>query len=193
MNRLKLFEEFNDSMVELTNLLKKYEIPVELWGTGKSKTIGHLLDELQNKECYLEEKDSLLTRYIEFVGIKVYYTDENDQRWQLKEERQEFTDGRLRRRNIPSSVSEKMKSGEDPLIAAIRGIREELGIEIRGHQLSKYSDLHYDGGSVSYPGLDTKYKGHRFVCNLTKQQFNPNGYIEVQSDKKTFFVWIKLK
>jgi len=192
MKRIKLYEEFNDVLVELINLLKKYDVPIEHWGTGKSKTIEHLLAEIEEKECSLVENKKNIVRYIEFVGIKIYYTDENDQRWVLKEDRQEFNDGRIRRRSIPNSVSEKMKSGEDPLISAIRGIREELGVKIEAHQLSKYSDLHYDGGSVSYPGLDTKYKGHRFVCQFNKDQFDLSGYIEVQRDKKTFFVWKKI-
>lgn len=192
MRLIKLFEEFNQDISDLINLLKKYDVPVDLWGTGKSKTINHLLSELQNDECSLEEKEQSITRYIEFVGIKVYYTDKEDQRWILKEERQEFNDGRIRRRNIPNSVSEKMKFGEDPTLAAIRGIKEELGVDIKPHQLSKYSDLHYDGGSVSYPGLDTKYKGHKFICNLTEAQFEPSGYIEFQEDKKTFFSWKKI-
>lgn len=192
MNWIKLFEEFNTDLVELINLLKRYNIPCDIWGTGKSKTIQHLLDEIQGEECSVIEEDGSLTRYIEFVGIKIFYTDEEGNRWFLKEDRQEFNDGRTRRRNIPSSVSEKMKFGEDPLISAIRGIKEELGVKIEGHQLSKRRDLHYDGGSVSYPGLDTKYKGHRFLCEFKIEDFNSNGYIEVQRDKKTFFNWVKI-
>ena len=57
--------------------------------------------------------------------------------------------------------SEKMKFGEDPLIAAIRGIEEELGIIVDANQLIKFRNLNYDGGSLSYPGLITKYKGHQ--------------------------------
>ena len=192
MKWVKLFEEFSTNLSELINLLKKYDIPVDLWGTGKSKTVNHLLNEIRNNECSLVENENSITRYIEFVGIKIYYEDESGQRFILKEEKQEFNDGRIRRRNMPNSVSEKMKFGEDPLISSIRGIREELGVRVEGSQLNKYSDLNYDGGSVSYPGLDTKYKGHKFVCNFTKEQFNPNGYIEVQEDKKTFFVWKKI-
>lgn len=192
MKIIKLYEEFNDRINKLINLLKKYDVPVEYWGTGKSKTIEHLLKEIEEKECSVVEQDNNLTRYIEFVGIKIYYTDENDQRWFLKEEKQEFNDGRIRRRNIPSSVSEKMKFGEDSSLSAIRGIEEELGVKINQSQLSKHSDLRYDGGSVSYPGLDTKYKGHRFICNFNDNQFNPNGYIEVQRDKRTFFLWKKI-
>jgi hypothetical protein len=92
---------------------------------------------------------------------------------------------------MPSSVSEKMKFGEDPLISAIRGIEEELGVKVEGHQLRKHKDLNYDGGSMSYPGLETKYKGHQYMCYFDNSQFDPNGYVEIQKDKKTFFVWYK--
>jgi len=195
MKCIKLYEEFesqSQDLIDLVNKLKKYDIPVELWGTGKSKTVNHLLDELKGDECYLEESENKIVRYIEFVGVKIYYTDENGVRWALKEDRQEFNDGRVRRRNMPSSVSEKMKFGEDALIGAIRGIKEELGIEVRENQLTKRRDLRYDGGSLSYPGLDTKYKGHQYNCELEKEQFEENGYVEIQTDKKTFFKWNKI-
>lgn len=58
-------------------------------------------------------------------------------------------------------------------------------------QLIKQRDLNYRGGSLSYPGLTSKYKGHQFTCYLTEQQFNPEGYIEKQEDKSTFFTWVK--
>jgi hypothetical protein len=84
-----------------------------------------------------------------------------------------------------------MKFGEDPLVSAIRGIEEELGVKVEGHQLRKHKDLRYDGGSMSYPGLETKYKGHQYMCYFNDSQFDPNGYVEIQKDKKTFFVWYK--
>lgn len=192
MKWIKLYEEFDQELTDLINLLKNHDIPCDLWGTGKSKTINHLLDEIKNNECELTEMHGTLTRLIEFVGIKIFYTDKEGEKWFLKEDRQEFKDGRIRRRNMPNSVSEKMVSGEDPLIAAIRGIREELGVKVYGHQLRKRRDLHYDGGSLSYPGLDTKYKGHKFICEIDDTQFEPNGYVEVQPDKKTFFIWNKI-
>lgn len=192
MKWIKIYEYFEKESTDLINLLKQYDIPCDLWGTGKSKTINHLLDELRNEECELKVISGNLTRFIEFVGIKIYYTDKEGQRWFLKEDRQEFNDGRVRRRNMPSSVSEKMKSGEDPLISSIRGIREELGIKVYAHQIRKHRDLRYEGGSISYPGLETKYKGHRFICEIDDSQFEPTGYIEIQKDKKTFFVWNKV-
>jgi hypothetical protein len=191
MYRIKLFEEFDYDINNLKIKLNKFSIPIDNWGTGKSKTINHLFDELSNNECELLEIDGSLVRIIEFVGVKIYYNSK-DERWFLKEDRQEFNDGRIRRRTMPSSVSEKMKFGEDPLNAAIRGIKEELGIDIKSTQISKRRDLFYNGGSLSYPGLQTKYKGHQYICELEPHQFDENGYVEVQKDKKTFFNWEKI-
>lgn len=190
-----MFEDFKeksvDTIKDLYNLLKKYSVPVQSWGYGESKTIDSLLDEIENQESIISDEGGYLVRYVEFVGIRVLYKDSNENTWILIEDRQEFKDGRVRKRNMPSSVSEKMKFGEDSLVAAIRGIREELNIDIESHQLRKHRPLYYNGGSMSYPGLRTKYKGHQYTCYLTEDQFNPGGYLEDQSDKLTFFKWIK--
>ena len=195
MKHIKVFEDFDSSNInditELTNKLKEYKVPVDYWGTGNAKTVDHLLDELKNEECEIIDEGGYLVRYIEFVGIKMYYKDKNGDIYVLKEDRQVFKDGRTRRRDMVASVAEKMKFGEDPLKSAIRGVREELDIKLSSTQLKKMRDLNYDGGSQSYPGLKTKYKGHQFTCFLNDKQYKPNGYVEVQKDKSTFFVWHK--
>ena len=60
MKYIKLFEYFDTNQVttvdDLINLLKKHSVPVDSWGTGNSKTVGHLMNELKNKECSLEDK-----------------------------------------------------------------------------------------------------------------------------------------
>jgi hypothetical protein len=195
MKYIKIFEDFNPNLIntveELTNKLKEYSIPVEEWGTGEAKNVEHLLDEIRGEECNVEDRGGYLIRSIEFVGVRIYHKDKDNVTWVLKEDKQEFKDGRVRRRNMPSSVSEKMKFGEDSLISAIRGIKEELGINVEGHQLIKMRDLFYNRGSQSYPGLRTRYKGHQFTCFFNDDQFDENGYIEVQKDKSTFFKWFK--
>ena len=187
--KINLYEEFNyekASFDELRNNLVEHGIPVERWGTGQSKTLKHLYNEIESGECSLSDEGEYLTRYIEFVAIKVYYRKEEDLYF-LREDRQEFNDGRIRKRNMPSSVSEKMKFGEDPVVTANRGIEEELGFRVESSQLSKRKDIVYNGSSVSYPGLTAKYKGHQYNCYITDEQFSDSGYIEVQKDKKTFF------
>jgi len=196
MNYIKLFEDFNSyinkDVNELMNYLSKYSIPFSKWGTGKSKTIEDLHDELINKECSIIEDGDSITRIIEFVGIKVYYRDDKGDIYFLKEDRQEFNDGRTRRRNMPTSVAEKMKYGESPLIAGVRGIKEELNVDVSSSQLTKKKDIRYNGSSLSYPGLRSKYKGYEFTCFFDKTQFNEEGYIEVQRTKKTYFKWVKI-
>lgn len=195
MRLIKLFEDFNSyvqkDINELINYLRKYSIPISAWGTGKSKTVEELHDELVNKECSIIEDGDNIVRIIEFVAIKVYYRDDNGDVYFLKEDRQEFNDGRTRRRNMPTSVAEKMKSGESPLVAGVRGIKEELNVEIKSAQLTKQKDIRYNGGSMSYPGLRSKYKGYQFICFFDRSQFNIDGYIEVQRTKKTYFKWVK--
>lgn len=191
MKYLKLFESFNniDTIVNLTNKLREYNIPIDYWGTENAKTIEHLWDELKGGECSIKEENGYLVRSIEFVGIIITYIDGEGKKYLLKEDRQEFKDGRIRKRKMQSSVSEKMKFGEDPIESAIRGIEEELNIKISKNQLKKFKDLAYDSGSQSYPGLKTRYKGHQFTCILNDEQFDKNGYMEVQKDKSTFFKW----
>lgn len=196
MKHLKLFEYFNindiNSIEDLTKKLKEYNIPCDKWGTGYAKDIQSLYNELKGEECAIIDQQGYLVRYIEFVGIKIFYTDQQGNKYELKEDRQVFKDGRERRRTMQASVSEKMKFGEDPLISAIRGVKEELGITLKDGQLIKHRDLHYDGSSHSYPGLKSKYKGHVFNCTITKSQYRPEGYVERQEDKSTYFIWVKI-
>ena len=194
MRYIKIWEEFISKNIksekELSDKLTEFEVPIDTWGQGQAKTVKHLFDELQHEECHIEDRGGFLVRYLEFVGVRIFYK-KGEEVLYLKEDRQEFNDGRTRKREMPSSVSEKMKFGENPQLSAIRGIKEELGIYVKPEQLIKQRDLNYRGGSLSYPGLTSKYKGHQFTCYLTEQQFNPEGYIEKQEDKSTFFTWVK--
>jgi hypothetical protein len=196
MKLLKLFEDFNNNQFrntdDLKNYLHEFSVPFQYWGTGKSKTTEDLLKEIEDKDCILKEEDGLLIRYIEFVGVEIFYKDKQNNVYRLKEDRQVFKDGRVRKRSLPVSVAEKMQTGEDALISAIRGIKEELQIEVEKSQLVKSDDIDFKGGSLSYPGLRTKYTGHKFKCELKEHQFVPGGYVENQSTKSTYFVWQKL-
>lgn len=193
MRYIKIWEEFISKNIksekELSDKLIEFEVPIDSWGQGQAKTVRHLFNELQHEECHIEDGGGFLVRYLEFVGVRIFYK-KGDQILYLKEDRQEFNDGRTRRREMPSSVSEKMKFGENPQLAAVRGIKEELGIIVKPEQLVKQRDLNYRGDSLSYPGLTSKYKGHQFTCYLTEDQFNLQGYIEKQEDKSTFFTWV---
>jgi len=190
MKHLILFENYPQNPMDLKSLeeyLLRFGIPLEKWGKGYAKTSTHLFKEIESGECTLLEERGNLLREIEFVMCEMFYHDGKNL-FKLIEEKQVFNDGRTRIRDKESSVSEKMMIGEDPLESLIRGVEEELGIILDKSQIEE-DGVQKTEASQSFPGLITKYNGHNFTCFLNQDQYNPNGYIEVQKDKSTYFIW----
>ena len=106
----------------------------------------------------------------------------------LVEEKQVFTDGRKRTRDIGGSIAEKLLPNEEAEKAALRAVREELQVIGDLTIRPKRTDEEIKD-SPSYPGLQTKYVRHYFETELDGKQFKPEGYTETQPDKTTFFVW----
>lgn len=169
--------------------LAGFEIPVNLWGQGAAKTIGHLLQEVIDGETVLTQKGRELLRQVGFSAVNVTYRNGREV-YELVEDRQVFRDGRVRRRDTGSSVSEKIQLGEKPKDAAERALREELGITGRVN-ISDGSKSEEIKESPSYPGLRTQYLRFGFQAELSGNQFSPDGYVEEQQDKTTYFVWQK--
>lgn len=169
------------------NYLSSFRIPVDSWGQGAAKTVGHLMREIEAGETVLTTRGKELLRQVGFAAVWVTYRDGRDT-YELVEDRQEFRDGRVRRRDTGSSISEKIQPGENPKDAAKRALREELGIsgkvDLKGGK--KTEELKE---SPSYPGLRTQYLRHDFSAELKLDQYSPEGYVEEQDDKTTYFVW----
>ena len=187
MRFIKLFENFNyvKSIDELKLLLDQYNIDYSSWGKGSSKNVNSLFNEIKNKECSIEIIDGEPVRSVEVATLMITYKGQK-----LKEDYQKFTDGRVRRRNNPSSCSEKMLMGENQVDAALRCMKEELGIDAKASQLRNYrSEESKNRDSMSYPGLRMDAIGHKYDCELTDDQYDEEGYVEIQKDKSTFFIW----
>lgn len=176
-------------------LLDVYRIPYQTWGTGATKKFEDLEQEIAAGDAKLVEEKGELLRNIDVLAIDVFYTDASEQTWYLRETKQEFIDGRVRQRNLSSSLGEKIKQGEDLNMAAARGIQEELGQPITEEQLQFQKTQQEVKESESFPGLQTLYNRHCYECFLRDGQVeldeagNPQGFVEEQSDKKTFFEW----
>lgn len=193
---IKRFENFDWSKFskydELKKRLKKFNIPLNKWGKGDNKTIGHLLSELKEGETHLEEKDGNLIRNVNFVGAKIIYIDENNDKWKLVEEKQVFKDGRKRiRGKMPYGMAEKFKMGEDPKNVIIRGMKEELDIDLSKEQFVFYNKINFRLDS-DYPGIESYHKGYEFLVVLNKDQYKEEGYKEFQEDKTVYFKWVKI-
>jgi len=192
MKHLSLYENHKSDQFssenDLVNFLIANDIPVEQWGKGAAKTVKHLYNEILEKESVLSYIDGKLIRSIEFVSAQIFY-DSPGGVLKLVEEKQIFKDGRVRSRYLESSVSEKMKADEGPRNSIIRGIEEELKISIAMDQIEANGNIDETEESNSYPGLLTRYNGYKYKIELRSHQYRPEGYIEHQRDKSTYFKW----
>jgi len=152
-----------------------------LYGVGEAKTFEALLHEIEQSECEIVWEDNRYIRLVQVVLVEVFSSA-----GKLVEDRQEFRDGRSRRRGI-EGISEKRRRDEDPLDAAKRALQEELGItadiEVKFVQQTTGEKI-----SPSYPGLLSRYTKDLFTCYLPDELIQLE-YVEVQDDKQTFFVW----
>ena len=186
-------EKSEANISKLRLQLENAGIDISIWGTGGYKTIEHLTKEIDCQEIVLTtDENGELIRISEVAAATIFFVDDDCKKYRLKEQKQIFIDGRERiRPSNGQSVFEKMKFGEDPTQAMIRGISEELGIDadINLKHINTVQDI---ADSKSYPGLQTKSTTHFFDVILNSEQFNPRGYTEEQSDKITYFVWEKI-
>ncbi len=195
--KFQLPEKLRFGLQDLIELIRETNpnIDLSLWGKGEAKTATHLIDEVNNGECTLELIDGVLYQNIKVVSISIYYQQRKT--LILRETEQIFADGRPGNRNLSDncSVAEKMKIGkENPLEATLRAInKEELSkikdVPVTESQLRFIRTIQRENPSASYPGIFTNKEIHTFECIFTDEQFNPEGYIEVQEDKRTYFEW----
>lgn len=180
---------------DLSQTLKKYNVPFNEWGKDNAKTFGHLLKEINDGESRIEMSEIGLLRVEEGVAVNLFYCD-GERLLKLYEAEQRFKDGRIRKRNYPTSFGEKMGLGETPHQALKRAFSEELGIGFEDDTISKVKFNTEDRKpviSTSFPGLLTKRVIHVSDIELPEKYFNPDGYIEKQEDKTTVFKWKEIK
>lgn len=177
--------------IELIHLLFEHNVPIHTWGIGKAKTLEHLVREIESGEAVVENKNGKLQRTAYGAVVNIFYTI-GTTIWKLAEDKQVFMNGRVRRRDIDTSIGEKMLPNENPLDAAYRAFEEELGIKEK-------LDLKYLGEkikgpipSISFPGLLSLYYMHAFEVWLPAHLYMPWGYKEIQLDKTTYFTWVKV-
>ncbi len=180
-------ERFSHNVREI---LSKHNIDFSSWGTGSSKTIEHLIREVQNNETLLVEEGGEVIRVVKVLYINIECFVDNERR-ELFEDRQEFTDGRVRRRSsyLGGSLAEKLKLDESPnKEAVIRALEEEIGIS-RVKKAEEVKRTVSEEDSPSYPGLRGRFENYYWNVELFPENFNEEGYLERQGDKVTYFNW----
>lgn len=175
----------------LQQLLTQNHIDTSGWGAGSAKTLEHLLKEVQEGESTLIVEDGRLVRVLEALDIKVRCTLPDGTTKELYEDRQEFTDGRIRRRDqLTGSLGEKIKSGETPNSDSVRrALAEELGFEVDDGHINMDDIRSEERETMSYPGLLTRYTFYAYGVDLPQDLYVAGGYSEQQPDKTTYFCW----
>ncbi len=137
------------SIDELTKWLMGAGIDTVRWGQGESKRLDDLWLEYTAGEASF--RDDPPARLLDVAEIIIRRNDTV-----LIEVEQEFADGRRRARLVPPS--EKLKPGESPRGAALRCLREELGLASEDVTLGEtWITIEDAAVSSSYPGLPTHY------------------------------------
>jgi len=175
---------------KLETLLRSHGVPLGKWGVGHAKTVEHLLAEVASGESFLNIKDGQIVRDVISVAMSIYY-QRGEEVLRLMEEKQVFTDGHERVRNDLVSMGEKMNPGENPEDAMHRALREELKIEGLQSVIERPTIVE-EIPSGSYPGIFSKHIRYRYDVVLQEKDFKPEGYVEVQPDKTTYFIWKKV-
>ena len=189
-------KEIHHDVKGLSEQLRIAGLPVDRWGevidSQKTKTIADLMKEIEEGSCRLEEVGGEWIRMVEVVSVGVFYRDEQTgEVLELYEAGQMFADGDVRVRDMSKAMNEKMEPGESVKQAIKRGVRSELGIE--GDLAVELDGMREEEkASPSYPELKSIYRFHEANLRLTSDQFNPEGYIEPQENKVTYFVWRRL-
>lgn len=182
----------NQEIEALRNTLWTLGVPVETWGMGRANSFEDLVREIKDGESKLVIEYGEVIRLLDMLDLDVFYKDQDGNTFKLKEDRQEYIDGsgrEPRRRNLSVSLMEKMKPGEKPEDAIKRALVEELQVEGEV-DLRELTDKDVFDPSISYPGTYVRSKIYKGTVFLTPEQFNPDGYIEVQPGRKTtYFVW----
>lgn len=190
------------SVKELSDFLEGHWVNIEQYGKQLpdekvAKEIWDLLKEIQEGESTLklDEETWELIRKIRVLNIRVLYGDV-----ELYEEKQVFKDNdwneipeKIRVRNLESSVWEKMQPGESSADAVMRAIQEELGIILSENQLPAWYTIENPPRtqSPSYPWIQNESSIISTTITLNDAQYNPDGYIEKQKKKNTYFQWRK--
>lgn len=157
------------SEAALREVLEAADIDTSMFGVDKAKTLTALFGELREGSSCLEldAVTGKICRRVEPVNVQLRHNG-----YVLVERSQVLPSGKKRERNI--LLSEKIDPTDaDPLAAALRGIEEELKVQVplpfpEGLRHCSEEDRTYTKHeeSASYPGLQATYVTHLICLEL---------------------------
>lgn len=171
--------------MNLPKVLRDNGINIDNWSHEfGTKNIINLQAEIDSGEAKLESIDGILTRVVSVVTILVNVRL-GDRLFILIEDKQIFFTGAIRQRGL-KGISEKIKLGETPLIAAQRALQEEVGLDFDGEWISLGEELKQQN-SPSYPGLSSCYQIFNYQIVLSAADLSKLRFAEVMYEKISLF------
>jgi N12 class adenine-specific DNA methylase len=171
---------------DVAALLQSYGIDTDLYGKGEAKSLASFLKEIKKGESQLADRDGKLVRKVAALALDIY-VERDGQRLKLYEDRQDFADGRSRRRKIEASLGEKLEPGETPQESVARALKEELGVTAF-KQTSDITSSQAELTSPSYPGVFGSYTTHKVEIEIDPSEYQDE-YREVQTEKTNVMGW----
>eukprot|EP00439_Symbiodinium_sp_Y106_P000557 s3837_g1.t1 len=163
------------SETALKEYLESCGVNTSKFGTGGTKTMSWLFQELLEGSCYLARPSDTsagrpkIMRVVEPIFIHLRFRSRV-----LVQERQQFPDGRSRVRNMLLAEKKEPRDSGGLLAAIHRGIHEELGVSLE--DLSRDDVIRYRPDtyhfeieqidSASYPGLPSSYRTHHVQVEI---------------------------
>lgn len=187
-----LRREDGNLYVKMIALLKKGGIDTDTFNRKSCKTLYELFEEILHRDVVLAyvPQTGRIVRCAITAAILIRVPSE---RLQLLEVGREFIRTQKRHDKIKEwSMSETKKSGEELNAAAVRGLREELGLEISpkqleplwlgGHEFPMYQ-------SNTYAGLWSYTMIQRFLLELPKRPWPEMTRVVEDGKTKIYLKW----
>ncbi len=182
------------SVEELRTLLEQYGVDLGKWDAFSVELDKNLYNMLVSKEAGLIDLGGKLFLTMRVACVNVWYESEGS-KFVLYEEKivmqGEGGGKRVLDRKKGWGITEKVKFGEDPVEAAVRGVGEEIGVKVLPKQLTNYRCEEKELETRAFPTLYASYKFHIYDLVLSGKEVHPNGYIEVDGNKTSYFKWRK--
>ncbi len=184
---------FEERVRQLKVRLDLFGIDSANWGSGATKTIEHLQEEIDDGETRVIEENGKLIRELRVVSANVYCEVLNELHVMVEKE-QRFANGGVRQRSDVESVGEKVIASESFPEAILRAMSEEIDVpEDRLQDLDlafRHEDVK-ERESGSYPSLMSRYVMGFYDIKMPTDLYRET-YEEVQDDKITIFGWKKV-
>ncbi len=180
---------------EVTLLLKLNGISTEHWGEGKTKTVENLVREVVAGECLLDRSaEGEIKRMMQVARVYVSIHLPDGRTLELWEDKQIMESGEARERErFGPGLAEKMTKLEDPAVAVVRGLEEELFEKkkvVPPGSVVFTEELEEEEESQSYPGLFTQLHIFKYEWSMPEELYREDGYVETKPNgQQTFFKW----